>query len=52
MPPEDPITELAAAAAQMHELFRSYVEAGFTENQALYLLGQLISGSVRPPGDV
>lgn len=34
----DPMTLLAAAAVQMHELFRSYVEAGFTEEQAMELL--------------
>lgn len=51
MPPEDPITELAAAAAQMHELFSAYVDAGFTEQQALYLLGRLITAGMRTPGD-
>lgn len=42
MPPE-PMSELAAAAAQMHELFTAYIAAGFTESQALYLIGKLIS---------
>lgn len=40
--PTSPITALAAAAAQMHELFRAYIDAGFTEAQAMQLLCTLI----------
>jgi hypothetical protein len=36
--PTPPLTELAAAAVQQHELFRSWVDAGFTEDQAMQLL--------------
>jgi hypothetical protein len=39
------MTELAQAAAQLHELFTAYVDAGFTEQQALYLIGKLITAS-------
>ncbi|MER6738224.1 hypothetical protein [Streptomyces puniciscabiei] len=35
---DSPLTELAAAAAQQHELYSSYVQAGFTEAQAMQLL--------------
>jgi hypothetical protein len=43
--PQDPITDLAAGAAQCHELFVSYVEAGFTEAQALQIvIGILTAG--------
>ncbi|MYX14373.1 hypothetical protein GTY67_13300 [Streptomyces sp. SID8374] len=35
--PTDPMTELAAAAAQLHELYATYVQAGFTEPQAFEL---------------
>ncbi|MEV8637779.1 hypothetical protein AB0395_39645 [Streptosporangium sp. NPDC051023] len=45
--PEDPITQLAQGAAQLHELFMAYVNAGFTESQALYLIGQMIQASIR-----
>lgn len=34
----DPLTELAAGAAQLHELFLSFVAAGFSEVQALQLV--------------
>lgn len=47
--PEDPITELATAAVSLHELFTAYVGAGFTENQAIYLVGQLIANANRGP---
>lgn len=43
--PNDPISELAAAASQLHELFISYVNAGFNERQALYLVGQVLRGA-------
>lgn len=47
--PEDPITQLAAAAVSLHELFIAYVGAGFTEPQALYLVGQTIASANRGP---
>lgn len=43
--PQDPITDLAAGAAQLHELYVSYLNAGFTEHQALRLIiGILTAG--------
>lgn len=36
------MTELMQAAVQLHELFTSLMIAGFTEQQALYLIGQHI----------
>ena len=47
--PEDPITQLAAAAVSLHELYESFAGAGFNENQALYLVGQALAASVRGP---
>ena len=32
------MTPMGASAAMMHELFTSYMDAGFTEDQALRLL--------------
>lgn len=43
--PASPLTDLAAGAAQLHELFTAYVAAGFTENQALRLVIGLLTGS-------
>lgn len=47
--PDDPITQLAAAAVQLHELYASFVAAGFSESQALYLVGQALSAGIRGP---
>lgn len=35
------ISELATAAIQLHELFREFTRAGFTEDQALRLTAYL-----------
>lgn len=43
--PTDPITQLAAAAVQLHELYVSYIEAGFTEAQAFDLVKALLLAS-------
>lgn len=40
--PASPISELAAAAAQLHELFTAYVESGFTREEALELIKAII----------
>jgi hypothetical protein len=44
--PQPPLTELAAAAVQQHELYRSWVDAGFTEDQAMILLVAILTGRV------
>lgn len=36
--PEDPISELAATAAQLHELFTACMSAGFTRGEALQIV--------------
>ena len=40
--PQPPLTELAAQAALHHEMYSAYVEAGFTEEQAMQLLATVI----------
>lgn len=45
--PQDPITELQEGAHQAHELYLSYVNAGFDEQQALYLTGKVITAAIR-----
>jgi hypothetical protein len=47
--PTEPLTELAESTAQMHEMFLAYQEAGFTENQALYLIGCALKAMLSPP---
>ncbi|MFD3740457.1 hypothetical protein [Streptomyces sp. NPDC058629] len=44
--PTDPMTELAAAAAQLHEMYQAYVDAGFTEQQALDLTKAVIVANI------
>lgn len=44
--PSDPITELAAAAAQLHEVYLAYIEAGFTEPQAFDLVKTILASSL------
>lgn len=41
-PPADPFGVLSEAAVSMHELFVSYCNAGFTEEQSMYLLVQMM----------
>lgn len=40
----DPITELAAAAVQHHEMYEAWLGAGFTPTEALELLKAVILG--------
>jgi hypothetical protein len=44
--PPDPISVLAAAASQLHELFRAYVASGFTEAQALQIVISVLTVSL------
>lgn len=43
----DDITPLAEGAAQLHELYLSYVAAGFTEEQALRLVMAFLSAAAQ-----
>jgi hypothetical protein len=36
------MTPLAVAATQLHEVFQEMQKAGFTDEQALYLCGQMV----------
>jgi hypothetical protein len=48
MPPIDApdMTVLAEGAAQTHELFTAYVEAGFTRREALELVSRMIAATI------
>ena len=39
------MSELRMAAAAMHECFTTLVEAGFTEGEALQMMGLLLAGT-------
>jgi hypothetical protein len=40
---EDPLTVMNQGAVAVHELFTAYMEAGFTEDQALKIVIGLLS---------
>lgn len=46
-PPADPMTVLAETAVQMHELYLSYVAAGFTEGQSMTLVAAILDAIIR-----
>jgi len=50
-PPMEPAGELRIGAAQLYAAFYSLTEAGFTDHQALYLVGVLLDNGKRPGGD-
>ncbi|WP_405710063.1 hypothetical protein OG264_16030 [Streptomyces xanthophaeus] len=41
--PDSPLSKLATAAVALHELYTSYVTAGFTKAEALELVKAMIS---------
>lgn len=49
-PVTDGLTALMSSAAMAHEMFLSYVAAGFTEPQAIYLVAQILTAGLRTPG--
>lgn len=44
---DDPLTELQTAVAQQHELFVSYIEAGFTRDEALDIIKTIVVEAMR-----
>ena len=44
------MTPLMEGATQMHELFLCYQKSGFTEQQSLYLVGQVLKAMFTQPG--
>jgi len=45
--PDDPMSALAGAAYQMHELFVAYVAAGFTDEQAMSIILALLTATIQ-----
>lgn len=44
--PPDPMTQFAQGAAQGHELFMSYVNAGFTRAEAVAILIAILTAAI------
>ncbi|MEU5043169.1 hypothetical protein [Streptomyces griseorubiginosus] len=44
--PQDPLTELAAGAVQLHEFYLAQVAAGFTEQQAMQIVIAVLTQGV------
>lgn len=47
--PADPFSALAEGAAQLHELFTAYTNAGFSRPEALQIVIAMVTASIRPP---
>lgn len=47
----DPMTLLTEGAIRQHEMYRTWVAAGFTEEQALELLASVITSLIRRTGE-
>jgi hypothetical protein len=45
--PHDPITQMAEGAAQMHEAFTAWIEAGFTRAEALQITIAVLQAGIR-----
>lgn len=46
--PPEPFGPLVDSALRVHELYLSFISAGFNEPQALYLVGCIVTASMRP----
>jgi hypothetical protein len=46
--PQD-LTPLQAAAHELHEVYVAYVEAGFHPDQAMQLVGVIVTASLNQP---
>lgn len=44
--PKDPIGTLLEGAIQLHEIYESYIQAGFNSQQALFLCGKIVEAGV------
>ena len=48
-----PATPMHEAATELHEMFQSFVKAGFSRKEALYLAGQYLAAAIHngKPGE-
>jgi len=47
--PADPMTTLGVAAASMHELYTSFRKAGFSRDEGMELLSEVVRNSMPQP---
>jgi hypothetical protein len=47
--PEDPISQLKAGLTQMHEVYVSSKEAGFSRSEAMQIVLHMITESMKGP---
>jgi hypothetical protein len=47
-PKREPSADIRQAAIGLHEIFTALIDAGFTEAQALTIVGQLLALNFRP----
>jgi hypothetical protein len=44
--PTDPISDLVASSVQLHEMYESFIHAGFNEQQAMTMICALITAGI------
>jgi hypothetical protein len=45
--PTEPTSDLRTGAKAMFEMFSAFQQAGFSEQQAMYLVGQIVTAGVQ-----
>ena len=45
--PQDPLTALGSTAAEMHEIYLAYRKAGFSADEALKIVTEMLNTMVR-----
>ena len=46
---DDPVSYMLSVAIELHEMKKVLVESGFTDKEALYLVGQAVAAGVMLP---
>lgn len=48
---DDPVSYMLSVAIELHEMKKALIEAGFTDKEALFLVGQAVAAGVMLPID-
>jgi hypothetical protein len=46
---DDPVSYMLSVAIELHEMKKALVDSGFTDKEALYLVGQAVAAGVMLP---